>query len=411
MNHREATIDAHNNQSLLVSVSKTEEARQRIHSLLHLPEALRADNNMKSGVSIPAIGKPNRSSRTTQGTQSNSYVRTENGGMKFIGGAAMARRKATAKPKGNRILRPGEKENQKKGLPAGLSPFERFFAGLLRSETSEFTGKPREAWTTICKRMGLPTPSKPLAASYDSQKVHFAYRAALVLEEARYAVAAGVMKMQKRMEVEAKRNSNNSHRNKKNNHRKDRNSNAMIMTLEAAELKGKTGHSSLCFEKGKAPFTPDEVASLRQGTVFACLNQSLASNVANMYLGCILPASRDDMIKSHSFSVIIFREIKAAPGSVVSSWSILTLRNCDQMMCPTKGSDLQAYKLIFSVGVDANNFTSFRTTKIRSLHFASYCVGSLLVSVVGNERKHAHKVRGRRRGQFSCSGNGQIGPI
>jgi hypothetical protein len=276
---------------------------------------------MKSGVSIPSRGKPNRSS--TQGIPSNAYVRTENGTMKFIGGAAMARRTATStaistatsttKRKGNRILRPGEKADQKKGLPLGLSPFERFFAGLLRSETSDFLGKPREAWTKICQRMNLPTPSKPLEACYDNQKLHFAYRAALVLEEARYSISEGVMSMQKRMALDAKRP--NTQKNQKNFRRRDKNSNTMLLTLADADFKEKTGHSSLCFEKGKTPFTLDEVANLRQGTVFGCLNLSLASNVANMFLGCILPASRDEMINSHSFSVIIFRQIKAAPGT------------------------------------------------------------------------------------------------
>jgi hypothetical protein len=271
---------------------------------------------MKSGVSKSTLGRPVRTS--SKGTPFDAYVRTENGSKKFIGGAAMARRTATTtmkqqKPKGNRILRPGEKEDQQTGLPSGLSPFERFFAGLLRSDTSDFLNNPREVWTTICKRLNLPVPKKPLAACYDDQKLHFAYRAALVLEEARFSIAAGLISMQKRIDAEAKRN---SQKNQNQFRRKDNNSNLMVLTLAEAEFKDKTGHTSLRFEKAKGPFTPDQITHLRQGTVFACLNQSFAPNVTNMVLGCIVPASRDEMIQQASFSVIVFRQIKAAPGTV-----------------------------------------------------------------------------------------------
>ena len=126
----------------------------------------------------------------------NAYtITTQNGDRKFIGGAAAARLNAKKKmrSRGTRILRPDEVLKSRETLPSSLSPFERFFAAILRSEPTEFVrGNAHDVWNVICNRLGLPIPKAPLPDYYSTQRAHFANRASLVMEESRQTVADGL---------------------------------------------------------------------------------------------------------------------------------------------------------------------------------------------------------------------------
>ena len=325
------------------------------------------NNNNRNNNNLSSSNSPNTSSTN------DVYVQTKNGTSKFIGGAAMARRKAVAalrnppqplpRPKGNRILRPGERAEQQQrervGLPSGLSPFERFCAGLLRSEMIDYLGgsnlknqdnsKSNNAkqthvavWKVACKRLDLSVPTQPLPASYQNSRLHFTHRAALVVEEARHGIADGVRKLHRRLTIENSNNKTNQKQQATNsrrqtNNRKNwsggRNNNnnnsnySMLLTVSISEYREKSGHTRMCVSKDQGgPFTREEISDyLRHGTVFACLNKSLASRVSNMVFGCILPGDRDEMIQSNSFSVIVFRKLSVVPNTQWELFPIASL--------------------------------------------------------------------------------------
>jgi hypothetical protein len=249
---------------------------------------------------------------SSKGSTSNARVRTKAGALKSVGGAAMARRTAipAVRRKATRIMRPDEKERLTQTLPAGLSSFERFFAGLLRSETSEFLEKDMDTWTTICQRLKLPVPDGPIKSYYGDKNQHFACRAALVIEEARCSIANGVVAMHKRSKPSTINTKNNKPQ-KNNFQRRESSSGVMVVSLVGIEPREKTGHTVLTFAiKRNGPFTPDELSNLRHGQIFACVCQNLAPTVANAHLGCVLPGNRKEIIDSKSFQVMIFKTIK-----------------------------------------------------------------------------------------------------
>lgn len=271
------------------------------------------------------FGNSGSSSATKYG-----YVKTSNGKEKFVGGAAVARINAARKirRKGNKILMPGDKIRSQQLIPLNLSPFERFFAGLLKGEASDFLENDVDNWSRICIRLRLPVPTGPIKHYYNDKKLHFSYRAALVIEEARYGIAQGIKEWQRRSKnfVKAKNMNNHDNRDKKSrnqnyNSRRGQVKNSIILTLTGAEVREKTGHCTMKFVKeGGAKFTLDEVKSLRQGTVFACVNEDFAPTVANSVLGCLLSANREEIIESKSFSIMVFKPVKK---STDSTWQLI----------------------------------------------------------------------------------------
>lgn len=259
--------------------------------------------------------------------ESSAFVRTKDGQRKFIGGGAMARLNAkrhqrTVTARGNRLLNPLEREQARQTIPGGLPPFERFFAGLLRSEARDFLEANRkggtETWKTICQRLSLPVPNGPLPPSYNGQRDHFAYRAALVMEEARFSVAEGVRSLEKWLHGSAKRKHPSSSPSTRTS-----NSNAAILGLfiTGIQYKEKTGHSTLTFTK-KTDLTRDEIQSLRHGTVLSLCNQERQSTVDNVLLACVLPQSREDIVQLKSFSVMVF---KKASISTTGLWDVVPI--------------------------------------------------------------------------------------
>lgn len=310
-----------------------------------------------------------------------SFVRTRTGERKFIGGAAMARLNANRRPPSaaaatlttttkrktaTRILRPDEVQKSKQTVPTGLPSFETFFAGLLRSEATEYlpVGNPRgggklptdggqgTTLNTICQRLSLPTPVQPLASSYSTIRDHFSSRAALVMEEARYAIAEGVRGLKEDLDrrrvasASVGKNSGNRIRNKNGSRNLESppasDSGTMVLKLTGVEHKERSGHSILTFLKEGGPFTRDQTQALRHGTVLACHDRRLAPNVSNSILACVIPQSREDMATLQSFAVMVYKTIKKSSGGVWDLTPITSLLSeqrkfeacTSQMMAP-----------------------------------------------------------------------------
>jgi hypothetical protein len=217
------------------------------------------------------------------------------------------------KKKARRILRPDEKQKSKETIPVGLPAFERFYAGLLRSEASDFLGERLGLWKTICNRLALPVPTGPLPSCYNTQQAHFSNRAALVIEEARQAIADGLLRLREDIKNDGSgRKRNYQHPSRNSSLRQSyQHQSAISMEASITRVEHKlSGHSILTFSKEFASFTKDEILSLRQGTVFSCLDRMTTHSIENILLGVVLPQNREEMINSNSFAVLIFRKIK-----------------------------------------------------------------------------------------------------
>jgi len=124
-----------------------------------------------------------------------------------------------------------------------------------------------------------------------------------------------------RQQSNSNNNNNNHHHHNSYNHKQCLHS--MNLTVTRVEHKGNSGHSIVTFSKQHtqththptaASFTRDELFHLRLGTIFGCLDGTASHNrIENVILGVILPQSRDEMIQSNSFVVMIFRKIKKPP--------------------------------------------------------------------------------------------------
>lgn len=229
------------------------------------------------------------------------------------------------KKKARRILRPDEKQKSKETIPVGLPALERFYAGILRSEATDFLGDSKGLWETICSRLALPTPKGPLPSSYGTQQAHFSNRAALVIEEARQALSDSIR------ELKNGRNSNYQRSsvfpNKNGRARQSGKDNALFsmdLSITRVEHKG-SGHSILTFAKKSQLFTKEELQHFRQGTIFSCLDRKTTHTIENIFLGVVLPQSREEMITSNSVAVMLFRKIKKTKEGIWKLTPILSL--------------------------------------------------------------------------------------
>jgi hypothetical protein len=257
---------------------------------------------------------------------SNAVIQTKNGERKFIGGAAMARLKAQKRPAATRIIRPDEKQRIDQPVPMSLNPFERFYAGVLRSHAADFLSPDQSTtWRSICQRLRLPVPEGPLPAVYPDGRQHFAYRASLVMEESRHAVAEGLSKVDRRY-----RQANNKQNPKQSRHHHHRQTSDLFrVKLVSMEQREKSGHTILSFVQEK-PFTPEQMDSLRTGTAFACnllAPGNRSPSVSTIILGSILPSSRDEMIENQKFAIMIFVNVPITQPTKEAEWELTPLTN------------------------------------------------------------------------------------
>ena len=254
----------------------------------------------------------------------------------FTGGAAMARQKAIKKKTGKRIFRPGEtaasvleqeqqaKAKSKDFLPLKMNSLERFFACLLRSRASDFvmtlssTAKDKtedvaslQLWHTLCHRVGLIPPTERLRAVYDNHQTHFQARAALVLEEARHAIASSLR------QFFVQRNKNN-HKNKMH----------MLLTVSQLESANSYGHVKITLQNQQRSYTSKELYDLRPGGILAIRtnDNSNSNNINNnkdkntLVLGVIVSSSRDQLESKKCFTILVFRpdDITIQQGNVLT---------------------------------------------------------------------------------------------
>ena len=221
--------------------------------------------------------------------------------------------------KGNRIMRPDEVVKSKESISVKLSPFERFFAGLLRSEAREYLARnnEKELWATICRRLSLPVLREPLPPRFDNQRAHFSSRASLVMEESRQALADSLRLFDQHSKRTTKPSSGG-------NSRRGQEMVTLEVTLKSVDNQAKTGHAVVVFEKEK--LSKADIYLLRYGNVFAGCNQSraIATSIDNVVLGAVMPQSREEMEKSNSFAVMVFKPINTTIGKK-EKWHLTTL--------------------------------------------------------------------------------------
>ena len=312
---------------------------------------------------------------------------------KFIGGATARRLSATkapplnskkkSRPAGTRILNPIEREAQQETLKH-LSPYERFYASLLRSEATDYVSakNTRVLLQTVCQRCMLTCPTTKVPESHTTQRGFFAARASLVLEESRFNVAEGIRNVHNRLQrmlnsdsrdanKHNSRHHHHHHHNNKNGNKRKRaspfdasdSSNGNANVTDGSEISGlivtssvfkeKTGHSLISFSKpdvataGKKTkksngaaeltgttnppngggFTYDEMQTLRQGTVVALYDTALHPSIRNVLLALVLPQSREDIVELTSFKVMVFRKAYVKISSRSSSTLALSSKS------------------------------------------------------------------------------------
>ena len=260
----------------------------------------------------------------------------------FVGGAEMARRNARKKARSStRIVSPMERERLNEVLTSNMNPMERFGAALLRTSpldlvasegggggapnsNSKGTGthhkEQAEIWAQICQRVELQAsiPSQALPPHYDVShaKLHFAVRAALVLEEARTAIA---------QPLAGRWGGSSGGSGNANGNSKYRNGNSdMILTAHYFEKNNSTGHVRVTFRRcshgnpngnNSSFFTKDELFHIRPGSVFHCLPRDSARTLSDVVLGLVtssIPRKKDSESSSSSvpeFNLMWFRDI------------------------------------------------------------------------------------------------------
>eukprot|EP00977_Amphora_coffeiformis_P004642 scaffold1000_cov166-Amphora_coffeaeformis.AAC.32 len=183
-------------------------------------------------------------------------------------------------------------------LPLRMNPMERFCAALLRSPAAEYVAAENSKsaqslalWNTICGRVGLTPPEIPLVPCFDQAEPHFSLRAALVLEEARHALAQPLASKWKK----GSRGSNTPN---------------MVLTAHYMETNQSNGHTKVVFRKD-APFSREELFHLRSGTVLECLIRDGPRTLQDVHLGVIFSSNREQIENKREFNATFFRQMPA----------------------------------------------------------------------------------------------------
>ena len=166
----------------------------------------------------------------------------------FIGGAAVARKKATIRRVATPILNPMQRqraaEYSSQVLSIKMNPMERFFAALFRSIPQQFTDSHRNPAARaallqqITHRVGLQPPTQQV--THFHYKAHTAALASLVIEEARHAVAEALCQTKRPPSI----------------------------SVRLSSTRGLTPHDVLFFRKA-TDFTLQQLHDIRPGTVFS----------------------------------------------------------------------------------------------------------------------------------------------
>lgn len=220
-------------------------------------------------------------------------------GGKFVGGSALARKRARKRPPSTTQQTQRKKKHHHDDAPKGqasshrlpkrISPPVRFFASLFLSTPDEFLLSEHEhnQWSPImaqiCGRAGVPIPA-PLNETDQDMHQFFGMRASLVLEEARYIIVQALISQR-----EAARRRGHSYARSRGEGSSSRSCAGDVRPIEAMFLRSKKnkGFQSLIFGKKKIyhgynsgryrddkssqtdceSFTPSELYELKPGCV------------------------------------------------------------------------------------------------------------------------------------------------
>jgi hypothetical protein len=273
----------------------------------------------------------------------------------FIGGAEAARRKARQKRRQPTLIqRPGQAHPANATtssktpseptleLPLKMNTFERFFAALLRSPHSDFvqsaandstaTAASLLLWQTICRRVGLVPPTQPLAACYrHDYAAHFGLRAALVLEEARHAIATALLRMPMNTTTVSSAGRNKKARGGGGQHNQPGTSvPTFAVTTHLVEPSNSHGHIRVTFVKSSPQkFTTAELYHIRPGAIVQCTVGTM------IRLGVICNANRDQVMASQCIHCLFFQSDDWHPdmhGTVSIVTQLVTQLRCFEAM-------------------------------------------------------------------------------
>ncbi|KAL3920442.1 MAG: hypothetical protein SGILL_003261 [Bacillariaceae sp.] len=94
----------------------------------------------------------------------------------------------------------------------------------------------------------------------------------------------------------------------------------MEVTLRSVDIQEKTGHSILVMEK--VCLSKAEIYSLKYGNVFACVRSRDSATVEGVLLAAVMPQSREEMEKSNSFALMVFKPVAKATKE---TWRLTSL--------------------------------------------------------------------------------------
>lgn len=246
---------------------------------------------------------------------------------KFIGGAAVARRK-----KGNKILNPMVRETLRSGIGRHVHPQERMMAAILRTmprdimKSHHFPFYREQLRSEMCERVQLP-PLAPLKAKYKDMKEYNQIHASMVLEEARHIIAEALYQRWGKDRIPSERG-------------------GIEMDFLSSEKMRGSEHLVYCFQ-AKRDLSPEMKSKLRPGTVVELMPLGQRS-IENVVLGNVVRytqrglADVDDAEVGRQVSIMIYNKAgeKFEDGvRLVALDSLLNLtRQFD--VCTTGSNDL-----------------------------------------------------------------------
>jgi hypothetical protein len=167
-------------------------------------------------------------------------------------------------------------------LPEKLGSFERFYGALLRSPLESYrnddTSEQKKNLATICQRIGLQAPTKPLRSLYSTSLEHFQIRAALVLEEARATIGQGLQFTT----TEATTTK----------------ASGFVVAVRAVKIRD-SGHTALTVQRtGGGDFSKFELSLLCVGSVLLVNEEVLA---------CVLNSTQEMLLRDKTFTILDFQ--------------------------------------------------------------------------------------------------------
>ena len=224
---------------------------------------------------------------------SSSSIKVTDKNGKFIGGAAVARRK-----RGTKILNPMVRETLRSGIGRHVHPQERMMAAILRTmprdimKSHHFPFYREQLRSEMCERVQLP-PLAPLKAKYKDMKEHNQALACMVLEEARHIIAEALYQRWGKDRIPPVRG-------------------GIEMDFLSNEKMRGSEHLVYCF-LAKRDLSPDMKSKLRPGTVVELMPLGQRS-IENVVLGNVVRYTQrglsdvDDSAMGRQVSIMIYNK-------------------------------------------------------------------------------------------------------